>query len=152
MFADAYEKASAFTHPVIVSVHHFDGTLHCSLAAFVVLNADGWALTAAHVLAAGPAFEQHREEIAEHARRVDAVSRDSRLSAKQKRQKSRRIKSNPKWITDYSFWWGWDGLRSREVIAFPKSQQAVDLTFGAPSPISEQQLTELHLRLAGDEP
>ena len=40
----------------------------------------------------------------------------------------------------------------REVMAFPKTQQAEDLTFGAPSPISEQQLTELHLRLADDEP
>lgn len=40
----------------------------------------------------------------------------------------------------------------REVMAFPKSQQAVDLTFGAPSPISEQQLAELHLRLVDDEP
>ena len=40
----------------------------------------------------------------------------------------------------------------REVMAFPKTQQAMDLTFGAPSPISEQQLAELHLRLADDEP
>jgi aspartyl-tRNA synthetase len=40
----------------------------------------------------------------------------------------------------------------REVIAFPKTQQAMDITFGAPSPISEQQLAELHLRLADDEP
>ncbi|MGA9350755.1 MAG: aspartate--tRNA ligase [Anaerolineae bacterium] len=38
----------------------------------------------------------------------------------------------------------------REVMAFPKSQQAEDLTFGAPSFISERQLAELHLRLAGD--
>jgi len=36
----------------------------------------------------------------------------------------------------------------REVMAFPKTQQAMDLTFGAPSPISEQQLAELHLQLA----
>ena len=35
----------------------------------------------------------------------------------------------------------------REVIAFPKSQTAADLTFNAPSPVSEEQLTELHLRL-----
>ena len=35
----------------------------------------------------------------------------------------------------------------REVMAFPKTQRAEDLTFGAPSPISEQQLAELHLRL-----
>jgi aspartyl-tRNA synthetase len=35
----------------------------------------------------------------------------------------------------------------REVIAFPKNQAAVDMTFDAPSPVSEQQLAELHLRL-----
>jgi len=35
----------------------------------------------------------------------------------------------------------------RKVIAFPKNQSAVDLTFNAPSPVSEEQLAELHLRL-----
>jgi len=35
----------------------------------------------------------------------------------------------------------------REVIAFPKSQTAADLTFDAPSPVTEEQLAELHLRL-----
>ncbi|MFC2010506.1 aspartate--tRNA ligase [Chloroflexota bacterium] len=35
----------------------------------------------------------------------------------------------------------------REVIAFPKNQSATDMTFGAPSPVTEEQLAELHLRL-----
>jgi len=35
----------------------------------------------------------------------------------------------------------------REVIAFPKNQAAVDLTFDAPSSVSQEQLKELHLRL-----
>ena len=35
----------------------------------------------------------------------------------------------------------------REVIAFPKNQAAADMTFDAPSSVSDQQLTELHLRL-----
>jgi len=38
----------------------------------------------------------------------------------------------------------------REVIAFPKNQSAVDLTLDAPSPVTEQQLAELHLRLRED--
>jgi aspartyl-tRNA synthetase len=37
----------------------------------------------------------------------------------------------------------------REVIAFPKSQSAVDLTVGAPSPVADEQLKELHIRLRG---
>ena len=40
----------------------------------------------------------------------------------------------------------------REVMAFPKTQRAEDLTFGAPSSISERQWVELHLRLADDKP
>ncbi|HEY3289278.1 MAG TPA: amino acid--tRNA ligase-related protein, partial [Anaerolineae bacterium] len=35
----------------------------------------------------------------------------------------------------------------REVIAFPKNQQASDVMAGAPSPVYDQQLKELHLKI-----
>lgn len=38
----------------------------------------------------------------------------------------------------------------REVIAFPKTQSAMDLLLNAPSPVNEEQLKELHLRLRED--
>jgi len=37
----------------------------------------------------------------------------------------------------------------REVIAFPKNQQAMDVMAGAPSPAEPQQLKELHIRVVG---
>ncbi len=39
----------------------------------------------------------------------------------------------------------------REVIAFPKTQSAIDLLMNAPSPVDEKQLQELHLRVVREE-
>ncbi len=43
-----------------------------------------------------------------------------------------------------------DEVSIREVIAFPKTQSATDLLFGAPSPVSPAQLQELHIRVVQD--
>ena len=40
----------------------------------------------------------------------------------------------------------------REVIAFPLNQTARDLLMNAPSPVSDAQLKELHLRIAPPAP
>jgi aspartyl-tRNA synthetase len=39
----------------------------------------------------------------------------------------------------------------REVIAFPKNQSAADLTFNAPSPVTEAQLAEIHIKVIEEE-
>lgn len=45
-----------------------------------------------------------------------------------------------------------DQANIREVIAFPLNQSARDLLMGAPSPVSEQQLRDVHLRVVPPPP
>jgi aspartyl-tRNA synthetase len=40
----------------------------------------------------------------------------------------------------------------REVIAFPKTQRGQDLMVDAPTPVTERQLRELHIRLRNTTP
>ncbi len=125
MFAEAYEKSRCFTRPVVVSVRHFDGTVECSLGAFIVLNPAGWIVTTAHVLGALLTHEQHSKEIAMHKEQVLAIEQDQRLSVKQRCKKISRLKSNPKWITNHSFWWGQDGVHLQELKVLPEGDLAV---------------------------
>ncbi|HSJ53956.1 MAG TPA: amino acid--tRNA ligase-related protein, partial [Anaerolineae bacterium] len=39
----------------------------------------------------------------------------------------------------------------REVMAFPKTQSHTDLTVGAPAPVTQEQLRDLHIRVVEDE-
>lgn len=50
MFETALQKASAFTFPYVGLRHKHDGTVFSIVGAFVVVNADGWAITAAHLM------------------------------------------------------------------------------------------------------
>jgi len=50
MFQKAYSIAAEFTRPVIFSRLQFDGTCSSSLSAFVVINSDGWIVTASHII------------------------------------------------------------------------------------------------------
>ncbi|NIP94502.1 MAG: trypsin-like peptidase domain-containing protein [Akkermansiaceae bacterium] len=106
MFADAYDIAREFTRPVVISTRTWDGEVRSSLAAFVVLNEFGWFATAAHVLNAFFAARQHAEEIAMHS-------------------EHRQADPNPKWITNQSFWWGWDGINLAEVHVRGESDLAI---------------------------
>ncbi len=120
MFADAYEIASAFTHPLIISTRHFDGKVECGCGAFVVVNAEGWILTAEHIMRSFFAFQEHANQIKEYKEQVNRIDHDTSLNSKQKAHKINKLRTNPKWITNHSFWWGRDGLLLQgEVFGFP---------------------------------
>ena len=125
MFADAYEKVSKFTHPLITSTRTWDGTVSCGVGAFVIVNADGWIITAAHLLQPHAAFQQHQKEIQSYKRDLDQIENDPNTSAKQKSRRRKKLRRNPEWITNHSPWWGIDNVKVPSFRVFPELDLAV---------------------------
>jgi hypothetical protein len=100
MFSDALEKARLFTFPLIQSVRYFDGTVQSGAAACVVVNADGWIVTAAHMLDAFMAAQQHANEILAQQQAAAAIKADPRLKSGERHKQLRRVRENPKWVTN----------------------------------------------------
>jgi len=115
MFATALQEVTNYTHPVIASIRYFSGDVESGCAAFIILNRDGWILTASHVLEGLLLQQQHTNEIAEYEAAKALIDNNSRLSAKQKRREIGKIRSNAKWITHLSHWWGRDGVNVRQI-------------------------------------
>jgi hypothetical protein len=118
MFRQAYDTASKFTQPLIVAFRFFDKTVDSGLGTFVILNDDGWLMTAAHNLEASFAFNQHQKEIKEYQEKVDKINSNTQLKDSQRKNLARTIKPNPKWVTDFILWFGADGINIQEFHVY----------------------------------
>lgn len=111
MFKTAYEAASKFTQPLIVSYRFYDKTVESGLGTFIILNDDGWLITAAHNLEIFYTYSQHEKEIKEHQTKVDAINL---LKENQRKKQFKTLKTNPKWVTSFIIWLGNDGINVEE--------------------------------------
>jgi len=114
MFAKAYEVASQFTFPVIVSNRFYDETVSSGLASFIMINDKGWILTVAHLFESGRKRDRDRSEIRKFNEDRDKIINDPALPDARKKKEIEtleRIRIKPKWITNNSLWWGADDFR-----------------------------------------
>lgn len=115
MFADAYEQASKFTAPVAISSVTVGGDVTTGLAAFVVVNADGWFLTAAHIFEAWVKGENDRSAVKAREDKLAAIDADLTLSAQKKKMIMKREREDRGWFKAFSYWWAQDGRGIRDV-------------------------------------
>lgn len=125
MFSNAYEITSDFTFPVIISSRHFDKTVNCAVGAFVILNDEGWIITAAHVVNSSFQYNHDKKEIDEYKKKLAEITGNPSLSDKVKRRRKNQLYKNNNWITNFSFWWGKDGRILDNLIVNPFSDLAV---------------------------
>ena len=123
MFATACEKASKFTRPVIVSTRTASGKVSSGLGAFIIVNRDGWFVTAGHLF---DSFVRFQEE-SKRAKEAEAGKKIPGFDPK-----------DPNRIVNHSFWWGWDNVSLETVYI----NREIDIAVGKlrhldPSKISE---------------
>lgn len=102
MFNKAYNVANKFTHPLIVTLRFFDSTIEGGLGSFIVLNDEGWCMTAAHNFGAVFTFNQHQRELKECQEKIDKINSNTQIKDKQRKALARAIKPNKKWLTDFA--------------------------------------------------
>ena len=125
MFARAFRLAVRFTRPVVILRRRFDGTIECGCGACVVINDEGWVVTADHLFRSHDDSIRDAAQISDHYSRIAEIQGDPRLSPEARRKKIFRLPTDPRWITHPSFWWGDDGVRIRDVLRLPEADLAV---------------------------
>lgn len=131
MFADACEKAAKFTRPLIISTKQIDGKVNATCGAFIVLNEEGWIITAGHMFDSFVKFQGDQNKIKE----VNELN-SSRMN--QQGSPSSHIKTDPDWLTNHSFWWAWDGVRLVEAFV----DRQIDICVGRLEPFDPKWVTE----------
>ncbi|MFD0878357.1 hypothetical protein ACFQ1A_29600, partial [Massilia pinisoli] len=92
----------------LISIVRFDGTVECSVGSFVIVNADGWIVTAAHIFDIMLTHQRDTAEINQYNQEVSEIEGNKYLSSQDKKRRLAKLKYNPKWISTYSYWWGAD--------------------------------------------
>jgi len=132
MFVNAVKWASLFTYPVIVSKRLEAGKVECGCASFVILNSDGWVLTAAHVLNDLSLFNNQKKEQAEQDSIKASIQADASLNEKQKKRKIGHIPRISNRILNISYWWGADNVLGGEAVVNGFLDLAVTKLTGLP--------------------
>lgn len=120
MFKKAYEVSSKFTFPLIVAIRFYDKTLEFGLGAFVIINDDGWIMTAAHNVLAPFVFNEHQEKIKDYTDKVERINSNNKLNEKQRKALARAIKPNMKWVTDFAIFLGGQLVKIEEFYIYPE--------------------------------
>lgn len=126
MFQDATEIARGFTDHVVISSLREAGNVTAEIAAFVVLNSDGWAITCAHVLSRYQDAERDKQSAASLRKVVDDINMDSSLTPARKQSLLKKVpRPDRNWITRLSYAWGMSGATVGMVHLDPLADLAL---------------------------
>ena len=131
MFRKALSIAPRYTRPVVLSRKTVKGDCSSSIGAFVVVNDEGWIITAYHILEQLGTLTTAAKQATAHKAQYDAIRNDKSLAPKDKKRRFSKLKKLPSDATDeVSAWWARDGVG----ITDAQGLKDVDLAVGRLEP------------------
>lgn len=129
MFSKAYNDVSGFTRPVMTAVRRRDGKTESSIGTFIVLNADGWILTAAHIVTGIQKILTSAVVVKEHEAKAAVIKNDTSIDEKERKRRLRALGHPPEDASSScAVRWGMGNMPTHmvETYALPE----VDLAIG----------------------
>lgn len=120
MFSKAYQIASKYTKPLVVSLRFYDKTIKGGLGSFIILNEDGWLITAAHNFGAAFAFNQHKKEIKEYNDKIERINSNNQLTEEEKIILLKAIIPNKKWVINFAIFLSGQTIKIEEYYIYGK--------------------------------
>jgi hypothetical protein len=107
MFQAALKTARHFTRPVIISQLLYNGKCASAIGAYVVVNKDGWFITAKHILDALDVMGESRRAIEQYESSIASITGDSSLKPNERQRKiGQLVKPKPDATRRFSPFWG----------------------------------------------
>jgi S1-C subfamily serine protease len=125
MFVSAIEKICEFTMPIVVNFRLFDGSVRSGIGTFLIVNDEGWIITAEHILAPIMQVVEDKIKIEEYNKQIQEIEADDSIDPKKKRKKISRIPFSNDWITHYSIALGNTPFILGEALVFADKQNDV---------------------------
>jgi hypothetical protein len=105
MFADACQKAMAYTKPLVTNFVEMGGRANAGNGTMIIVNAEGWFLSAAHLFASFVKQQQDTPAVQAYAADSDRITKDASLTPKERKRQLGKLRRDDHWITGTSFWW-----------------------------------------------
>ena len=126
MFSKAVSVAAGYTRPVVISHRNAEGKCGSVIGAYIVLNRDGWILTAGHLLGI---LRQQQESAGRRAGFRENVIEFQRDLAADKRFRKQGVRTfhlpEKSAVSNHSAWWGVDGMGLVEAKIRPSADLAL---------------------------
>jgi hypothetical protein len=99
MFAVALKNVEKYTFPLIILQRQLNGEVSPSCGTFVVVNKEGWFLTAYHILHLLLQADSQMPQVNKYLQERERIEKDASLTPKQKRKGLQALKVDMRWVS-----------------------------------------------------